>query len=224
MRWFDASIRNDPRKLEYTLTGPLYAASAVFERRQIEDRTQVSAVAHAKLPFGKKYSASIVADSVTQEKDSVGFSTHRESANGIEKCWTLTAEGLVRTDENGRPFVVSRRLLSMLDAPIVSAADLMFRVDEAWAEESSPAGVYFVAGHRLLALRLESGGPELIDGIITTASLADGPKDPVRRFFELPWNEGRKFQFVWSKSLRSVAAVRAQVPLLGRVEARLSQG
>lgn len=221
VEWLDVSGRRPgPRtQIHLSLKGPLYAASAVFKRDIASDgRWSIHARAEAALPFRPKWSDTIEARGDFNQTST--FDSHIESVS--------TNSHAIRWERDGSNLYLNKgaageeSAIDVVNIPVVSAADLIFLLQDVWPAMSAARGFFAVASRKIFAVRLEGTDAGKILGRIA------GVESPgqVSNWSDAHHKaiEGKAYDFLlgWSEADRVVTSLEVKLPVLGRVRAQFS--
>jgi len=223
IEWLDISGRRpgpeigpDRNKINVSVKGPLYAASAVFQRRiSSDERWTINASAEASIPFRQKWQESV---EVTGDFSRLPtFESHIESvaSNPQPIRWEREGQRLALL-AGGAGFEAE-----MSSVPVASSADLLFLLQDVWTPKAKPRGLFAVASRKLFAIRLESRAPAEIQGRIAVVTEPHEVSDWSRAFQVSLQGKAYDFMLGWSESNRLVTTLEVKAPVVGRVRAQI---
>lgn len=216
MNWLKLFARQpEHHHIKLSITGPLYAASAVFERRIRRDYWAVEAAVEASLPLRKKWSASAKAEGTFGGES--GFSTHEEatSSRPSDILWT-TKPGALELRIGSETLVYSR---AQAEAPFVSSADVFFVIQDCWNPNDGPRLFFAVAGRKVFAIRIEPRGKEIILGRLVQLASPSGFKNGATAFEEAFESGGYDFELGWDDRTRRLTEFSVRAPIVGKIKA-----
>ena len=172
LQLLEVSTRRFEHNLVSTrLKGPLYAASAVFERSVAAERWFVTAKIESSLPLRKNWGATLYAEGTSD----VGAlaQVYREKTTSRETTieWhrslsELSGPTLELNSENSKLQFALPTGGPGVEVPIVSAAELPFLIQDVWVPEGGPKSLFIIAGRKFYAATLVVQGRRKILGSI----------------------------------------------------------
>jgi hypothetical protein len=205
-------------KLEYSIKGPLYAASCVLDlSTNSSSITNIHAKAQASLALGKRwqFEAESSGDLNTQilfeqylERD---LSSHRTNS------WKSHDAELIR--EGGRTFDLEQ--LSIQNAAILSSIQLPFAIAYSWSASCDELRGYFVAAKSVHAIQLIEDGQDA--GLYRLAARVRAASLSGTDWEDSHWSADPIFYVHVNSEKRVIESISAKAPVIGQVKLKLTR-
>lgn len=226
VEWLEISGRNpgpssgsDRNKINVSVRGPLYAASAVFVRDVSADgRWMIRASVEASMPLKKKWRETV--DTTGDFSHASSFASHLEKIESKPSAilWQRADHGLAMTVEGAEGGIS----FDIASVPVASSADLLFVLQDVWRPSPRPRGLFAVAAKKLYAIRLEDNSSGQILGRIAEIEEPSRVADWSAAFRKSFEQKTFDFEFGWSETERRFTGLEVKVPVLGRVRAQFA--
>jgi hypothetical protein len=223
LQFLDLSNRRyEHNQITARVKGPLYSASAFFERAITIDRWVVEARAEASLPFGKKWNATLFAEGALDLGALAKIYREKTSTRETTIEWRRVLYGsdssILELDAEGSTLKLNIAAGPLRgEVPIVTAAELLFLIQDTWKPEGGPKSFFVIAGRKFYAVSLTVQNKGTILGSIAPADLWTPDPDWQKLLNESLGSQAREFQFGWDEGRQCLVDLKVKVPLLGNI-------
>lgn len=197
---------------EYSMQGPLYAASAVLTRRTISpDRRLLECRVSARYPIRKKKEFEVRAE--TDAKGTLIIQEENDLITGEQRIWRIDS-----------PAVLSLDGVSAINTsgPVQSVVGILFAISDFLSLNCDSIPItrtMAVVGKKIWALRLLSlkSSATGIEAEITRLDTHDGRVN----IESAEWNSAYRLRLEWDASARLIQAIQVSLPIVGRIKIQL---